>query len=280
MVKVFPALVALVIVSLTTLACAQPAPMPTPNIPATVEARLSQVPTATPYPTATPRPTLTPYPTPPARPTATAYPTATPRPTYTLYPTPTPLPTYTPYPTATPYPTYTPYPKPTPTPRPTVAPTPKPRPTATPRPTPTQAVRDISTCSRFPDKAYLFREHDAIAWKECPVIENGVLRASGTVTGGRALLNHRSIATFVIKYRNSNRDALIILRPAPPGSSYPNQPGNAEATHWEVGRQSFSLRVPVGNLDSPVDLLVWGSDIATANINAPPLAIRSIGYIR
>ena len=280
MVKVFPALVALLIFSLTAVACAQPAPMPTPNIPATVEARLSQVPTATPYPTATPRPTHTPYPTPTARPTATAYPTATPRPTYTRYPTPTHLPTYTPYPTATAYPTYTPYPTPTPTPRPTAAPPPRPRPTATPRPTPTQTVRDISTCARFPDKAHLFREHDAIAWQECPVIENGVLRAAGTVTGGRALLNHRSIATFVIKYRNSNRDALIILRPAPPGSSYPNQPGNAEATHWEVGRQSFSIRVPVGSLDRPVDLLVWGSDIATANINAPPLAIRSIGYIQ
>ena len=280
--KPFALLAALLSLVLTALACAQPAPapMPTPNIPATVEARLSQIPTATPYPTATPRPTHTPYPTPPARPTATAYPTATPRPTYTLYPTPTPLPTYTPYPTATAYPTYTPYPAPTPTPRPTAAPTPKPRPTATPSPTPTRAVRDISTCSRFPDKAHLFREHDAIAWKECPVIENGVLRASGTVTGGRALLNHRSIATFVIKYRNSNRDALIILRPAPPGSSYPNQPGNAEATYWEVDSKSFSIRVPVGNLDSPVDLLVWGSDIATANINAPPLAIRSIGYIR
>ena len=117
-------------------------------------------------------------------------------------------------------------------------------------------------------------------WKEYPVIENGVLRASGTVTGGRALLNHRSIATFVIKYRNSNRDALIILRPAPPGSSYLNQPGNAEATYWEVGRQSFSIRVPVGNLNEPVDLLVWGSDISATYVNAPPLAIRSIGYIR
>lgn len=162
----------------------------------------------------------------------------------------------------------------------TPTPTPKPRPTATPRPTPTRAVRDISNCSRFPDKAHLFREHNAIQWSECPVIENGVLRAAGTVKGGRALLNNPAVATFVIKYRNSDRDALIVLRPAPPGSSYPNQPGTAEATHWEVGRQSFSLRVPVGNLDRPVDLLVWGSDIATANINAPPLAIRSIGYIR
>ena len=74
--------------------------------------------------------------------------------------------------------------------------------------------------------------------------------------------------------------ALVILRPAPPGSSYPHEPGTAVATHWEVDSKSFSLRTPVGNLDSPVDLLVWGSDIATANINAPPLAIRSIGYIR
>ena len=255
-------------------------PTPTPNIPATVVARLSQIPTATPYPTATPRPTLAPYPTPPARPTATAYPTATPRPTYTLYPTPTPLPTYTPYPTATAYPTYTPYPAPTPTLRPTAAPTVAAR-SPSPTPQPTAATPDeISTCSRFPDKAHLFREHDAIAWKECPVIENGVLRASGTVKGSRALLNNPSVATFVIKHRNSDRDALVILRPPPPGSSYPHKPGTTVATHWELDNKSFSLKAPVDNLDSPVDLLVWGSDIATANINAPPLAIRSIGYIR
>ena len=137
--KNWPVLTILAILSLAAMACAQPIPTATPDIPATVEARLSQVPTATPYPTATPRPTLTPYPTPTARPTATAYPTATPRPTYTLYPTPTPLPTYTPYPTATAYPTYTPYPTPTPTPRPTATPRPTPTamPTATPRPTAT-----------------------------------------------------------------------------------------------------------------------------------------------
>ena len=155
--------------------------------------------------------------------------------------------------------------------------------TRSPSPTPqaTAATPDeTATCSRFPDKARLFREHDAISWIECPVIENGVLRASGTVKGSRALLNNPAVATFVIKHRNSDRDALVILRPAPPGSSYPNQPGTAEATHWELDSKSFSIRAPVGSLDSPVDLLVWGSDISAAYINAPPLAIRSIGYIR
>ena len=145
--KNWPVLTILAILSLAAaMACAQPIPTATPNIPATVEARLSQVPTATPYPTATPRPTLTPYPTPTARPTATAYPTATPRPTYTLYPTPTPLPTYTPYPTATAYPTYTPYPTPTPTPRPTATP----RPTPTPRPSPTPTPFAWRSHSPFP----------------------------------------------------------------------------------------------------------------------------------
>ena len=121
---------------------------------------------------------------------------------------------------------------------------------------------------------------DAVRWSECPVIENGILRAAGTVLGGRTLLNSPSVATFVIKYRNTDRDALTILRPALPGASYPNTPGTAEATVWEVSRRSFSLKVPVGGLAEPVDLLVWGSDIPGAHIKAPPLAIHSIRYIR
>ena len=121
---------------------------------------------------------------------------------------------------------------------------------------------------------------DAIRRSEGPVIENGILRAAGTVLGGRTLLNSPSVATFVIKYRNTDRDALIILRPAPPGASYPNTPGTAAATLWDVSSRSFSIKAPVGNLTEPVDLLVWGSDIPGAHIKAPPLAIHSIRYIQ
>ncbi len=121
---------------------------------------------------------------------------------------------------------------------------------------------------------------DAIRWSECPVIENGILRAAGTVSGSRTLLDSPSVATFVIKYRNTDRDALTILRPAPPGASYPNTPGTAEATLWDVSSRSFSIKAPVGNLTEPVDLLVWGSDIPGAHIKAPPLAIHSIRYIQ
>ena len=177
-------------------------------------------------------------------------------------------------------PTAAPAPTPTAVPTPTATPIGAAR-SPSPTPQPTAATPDeTDTCSRFPDKARLFREHDAVAWKECPVIEKSVLRAAGTVKGSRALLNRSSIATFVIKHRNSDRDALIILRRVPTGWSYPNQPKTAVATHWEVDSKSFSLRAPVGNLDSPVDLLVWGSDISATYVNAPPLAIRSIGYIR
>ena len=140
MLKAPVSIVALLLLTLAALACAvppPPTPIPTatPDIPATVTARVAAIPTATAYPTGTPYPTATP------RPTVTPYPTATPRPTYTLYPTPTAVPTAalyptsTPYPTATSYPTYTPYPTPTPTPAPT--PTPTPWPTSTPWPTPT-----------------------------------------------------------------------------------------------------------------------------------------------
>ena len=127
--KILPLVLSLGLL-LAALACAAPVPTPiptptpvptaTPDIPATVTARLAALPTATPYPTltpwptATPRPTHTPYPTPTAVPTATPYPTSTPYPTPTAVPTATPYPTSTPYPTPTALPTYTPYPTPTP----------------------------------------------------------------------------------------------------------------------------------------------------------------------
>ncbi len=123
------------------------APEPTPDLPATVTARvtarLAEIstataePTSTTYPTFTPSPTPTPTPTP--VPTETPYPTATPSPTFTPQPTATPRPTSTPYPTITPKPTATPTPQPTatPTPRPTATPIPSPTATPTPRPTAT-----------------------------------------------------------------------------------------------------------------------------------------------
>ena len=95
-------------------------PAPTPNIDATVEARLAAtvaaIPTATPVPTATPQPTHTPLPT------YTPFPTATPTATPTSIPTPTPTPT------ARPTTTTTTTPQPTSTPRPTRTPTPTPMP--------------------------------------------------------------------------------------------------------------------------------------------------------
>lgn len=260
MLKALPVLTLWAILLLTAIACATAAPAATP------------LPTATPALTATPTPapTVAPVPTATARPT----PTATPRPTRppTITSGATRMPTSTPPPTATPSPTATPAP-PTPAYYPHT-----PRPPATISPTPTLA--ETSTCFLFADGAHLFREHDAIRWSECPAIENGILRAAGTVLGGRTLLNSPSVATFVIKYRNTDREALIILRPAPPGASYPNTPGTAEAILWDVSSRSFSIKVPVGNLAEPVDLLVWGSDIPGANIKSPALAIHSIRYIR
>lgn len=81
---------------------------PSPDVPATVAARLTVSAL-----TATPRPTAVPT----AAPTVTPRPTATPRPTYTPRPTATPRPTNTPRPTAT----QTPRPTPTPAWRPPTA---------------------------------------------------------------------------------------------------------------------------------------------------------------
>ena len=124
-------LIVLVIFVLTAVACTsevpspadtQTASLPTPDVPATVEAGVrgtreaetaidatveakvaatlttaapSPTPmlTATPWPTNTPWPTSTPGPTNTPRPTATPYPTAVPQPTPTPEPTPTPTPT-------------------------------------------------------------------------------------------------------------------------------------------------------------------------------------------
>jgi tetratricopeptide (TPR) repeat protein len=96
-----------VVVALITVACAGAAPMPTPNLDATIEAKVQAAikaqPTGTLQPTYTPLPTYTPFPTYAPLPTPTNIPVAiaTPRPTYT------PLPTYTPFPIPTDTPTPT-----------------------------------------------------------------------------------------------------------------------------------------------------------------------------
>ena len=102
-----------------------PIPSPSPNIEATVEARLAATLEAIPSPT--PVPTVTPIPTEP--PTSTPIPTLEP----TVTPTPTAKPTLTPMPTPTPGQTSTPAPSPTPT--LTLTPTPSPTPTLVPTPT-------------------------------------------------------------------------------------------------------------------------------------------------
>jgi len=106
-----------VLIGTLVVACstAAPAPVePTPNIDATVEARLAEEKAS--LPTSIPSPTKTQAP----------LPTYTPHPTYTPYPTPTPTPVPTVIPTSTPVPTAiptsSPYPTPTPTPTPSVYP--------------------------------------------------------------------------------------------------------------------------------------------------------------
>ena len=143
-------LIVLVIFGLTAVACTSEAPspadtqtasLPTPDVPATVEAGVrgtreaetaidatveakvastltTSAPSPTPMLTGTPRPTNTPWPTS----TPGPMPKATPRPTNTPWPTSTPVPTNTPRPTPTP--TATPTPEPTATPTPTPMPPP------------------------------------------------------------------------------------------------------------------------------------------------------------
>ena len=122
-----------VVMVVATAACATAPPVPTPNIDATVEARVKQEAAAQPTslpPTATPNLDATVeakvLATIKAQPAATPYPTYTPFPTYTALP----KPTSTPSPTATPIPTLTPIPTPTPAPTATTIPMPTPTPEA------------------------------------------------------------------------------------------------------------------------------------------------------
>ena len=124
-----------------------PAPEPTPDIAATVEAAVAM---AMPSETPTPEPDIAATveagvqatveamrPTPTSTPEPTATPTITPTPTRT--PTPAPAPTATPTPTPTPTPTLTP----TPTPTHTSTPTPEPTPTFTSTPDTRLSVADL-----------------------------------------------------------------------------------------------------------------------------------------
>ena len=208
-------------------------------------------------------------------------------------PTATPFPTATPTlaPTATPVPTATARPTPTATPRPTRPPTIPPFPTFTPTPPiPTPTVDETSTCFRFPDKAFLYRSLEVVDWKECPVIENGVLRASGTVKSGHTLLYSNIFATFAIKARNSDQDIAVIISPYHPsvrfGGRHPiyrPQDNQVVATHYLVTLRIFEVEAPVGDIigdtNTPVDLLIWGRAAEPSNSRPVPLAIHSIGYI-
>ena len=137
-----------VVAVVATAACAGGALVPTPNLDATIEAKVQAAikaqPTGTPYPTYTPVPTYTPLPTP----TTTPVPTDIPLPKPTSKPTPTPVPTT--IPTPTPVPTASPTPIPVPTTIPTPEPTYTPIPTPTPTPYPTQA----SSSKKLADQHY------------------------------------------------------------------------------------------------------------------------------
>lgn len=193
-------------------------------------------------------------------------------------------------PTATPFPTATPTPAPTPTPIPTATPlptaTPAPTPTATPTlPIPTPTIDKTATC---PDTASLYQSLEVVDWKECPVIENGVLRASGTVKGEYILMYSDIIATFAVKAQNSDQDIAVIISPYHPSVRFgPNHPvfrpqaNQIVATHYLVTLRIFEVEAPVGAIigdtKTPVVLLVWGQ--TPDDLRPLPLAIQPVGHI-
>jgi S1-C subfamily serine protease len=158
-------LVAVISFLLLVAGCGQETPPPTPDIGATVEARIADVLedrvakaialTPTPTPTLMPTPTSSPVPSPTVTPTHTSTPPPSPTPTVT--PTPTSSPSPTPQPTFTPTATPTPIPTSTPTVTPTVTPTHAPTATATatssPTPSPTPTLTPTPTTAQLATSA-------------------------------------------------------------------------------------------------------------------------------
>ena len=117
-------------------------------------------------------------------------------------------------------------------------------------------------------------QHGAVEWITEPVIEKGVLRASGTIKGDHEMLTGDGWVIFNVNEHNKNVRVANILES---GRSYSTQEEGAldiPATEWQVERKYFTISVPFeSSTPEDLDLVVWGKDIETSGI---PLAARSI----
>ena len=126
----------------------------------------------------------------------------------------------------------------------------------------------------FGGDASIMEQHGAVEWITEPVIEKGMLRASGTVTGDREIYTGDDRIMFNIYEHNKDVRVANILRT---GSSYSSEDSGAQdirATEWSVERKHFAISAPFdSSTPEDLDLVVWGKDIETSGI---PLVARSI----
>ena len=117
-------------------------------------------------------------------------------------------------------------------------------------------------------------QHGAVEWVTEPVIEKGLLRASGTVAGDHGMFTGDGWVIFNVNEHNKDVRVANILKS---GKSYSVGDAGAldiRATEWQVQRKLFAISVPFDSAAlEDLDLVVWGRDIETSGI---PLAVRSI----
>ena len=117
-------------------------------------------------------------------------------------------------------------------------------------------------------------QHGAVEWITEPVIEKGLLRASGTVAGDYEMFTGDGWVIFNVNEHNKNVRVANILKS---GKSYSVGDAGAldiRAKEWQVERKFFAISAPFDSAPpEDLDLVVWGKDIETSGI---PLAVRSI----
>ena len=117
-------------------------------------------------------------------------------------------------------------------------------------------------------------QHGAVEWITEPVIEKGLLRASGTVAGDHEMFTGDGWVIFNVNEHNKDVRVANILKS---GKSYSVGDVGAldiPAREWQVERKFFAISAPFHSpAPEDLDLVVWGKDIETSGI---PLAVRSI----
>ncbi len=117
-------------------------------------------------------------------------------------------------------------------------------------------------------------QHGAVEWITEPVIEKGILRASGTITGDHEMFTGEGWVIFNVNEHNKDVRVANILKSKRSHSIGYEGAQDIPAREWQVQRKFFAISVPFDSAAlEDLDLVVWGKDIEISEI---PLAVRSI----